>query len=135
MKLQINQFIGKSQLAAIIYYKNHGEEKDFYKNLLIDLTKHINTMPKTYETGEQGDAALIQLHYFNGGSDWWILERDIEDEQLQAFGFACLNGDTHCAELGYISIQELITHNVELDLYYHPQTLGQVKDKLYKRAA
>lgn len=135
MTTNINEFVSKEQMATLIHLSRTGEERAFFKQLTLDLIKHLETMPKTYETDGQGDAAVVQLHYFNAGSDWWILERDIEHEQHQAFGFACLNGDTHCAELGYISINELITHNVELDLYYHPQTLGQVKDKLYKRAA
>jgi hypothetical protein len=54
------------------------------------------------------------------------------DEQLQAFGYACLNGDTENAELGYISIEELTENGVELDLYYKPEKLGDIKKKLGK---
>lgn len=113
-----------------------GEEGEFFKKMLEDLQGKIAAMPKSYETDGQGDTAMVHLHYFKGGSDWWITERDAgspDDEvkgiQAQAFGFACLNGDTENAELGYISIDELIRHGVELDLYWQPVTLGVIKSK------
>lgn len=76
-----------------------------------------------------GDGAIVYLHYFKGACDWWITERDSDPDgegQIQAFGFANL-GDPECAELGYISIVELIRHGVELDLYWQSRTLGEVK--------
>ena len=92
-------------------------------------------MPKTYESDGQGDDVTVMLHYFINGSDWWITERDvILDDQVQAFGYVCLNGDIDCAELGYISITELINNNVELDLYFEPTTLREVKKKLFEKA-
>jgi len=47
---------------------------------------------------------VIHIHFFLGGSDWFICEFDGEDI---FFGFACLNGWTDLAELGYISYKEL----------------------------
>ena len=74
----------------------------------------------------------MRLHYFNGGSDWYIIERDIDGDQIQCFGFACLNGDKQNAEFGYINIAELIKYGVELDLYYKPQTVEDIKRKYGK---
>jgi hypothetical protein len=111
-----------------------GEEGEYFKQLLLKLNSHIVCMPKNYETDGQGDQAIVSLHYFVGGSDWWITERDMElREQKQAFGYACLNGDVEMAELGYINIEELIRHGVELDLYFEPMTLGQVQANLHKK--
>ena len=98
--------------------------------MMVDLEKTINEMPKSYETDGQGGEAKVVLHYFKDGSDWWIIEKDLEPEQHQAFGFACLNGDVECAELGYISIAELIKYGVELDLYWTPKTLKEIKAEL-----
>jgi hypothetical protein len=76
-------------------------------------------MPKTYETDGQGDEAIAHLHYFTSGFDWYITERDMEEEQLQAFGLACV----HETELGYISIVELLRNGAELDLHFMPKAI------------
>ena len=106
-----------------------GEERQFFYDRAVGLAKIIAAMPKTGETDGKGDAAIVFLHYFKGGSDWWIIEKDMEQEQLQALGFACLNGDTQSAELGYISIEELKAHKVELDFFWRPISLAEVKKK------
>ena len=59
----------------------------------------------------KGDDAVVYLHYFRGGMDWYITEKDMEEEQHQAFGLADLG---YGGELGYISIQELIDNGVSL---------------------
>lgn len=131
-----NNFIGRSQRQALRSCCA-GEERDFFKQLLQDLDANIEAMPATYETSEQGNAALAQLHYFRGSSDWYITEKDLNldgDGQQQAFGFACINGDRYNAEMGYISILELIENDVELDLYFKPCPIGEIKEK-FKAAA
>lgn len=65
----------------------------------------LTKIPRLYETeGIEAKDKLIHLHFFVGGSDWYIAEYDGEDT---FFGFACLNGWQDCAEWGYISFQEL----------------------------
>lgn len=122
MKL-IPKFMSKAQRAALAEAME-GEELEFFTNMLIDLERKLETMPKTYEQDGKGDDAVVHLHYFRGGMDWYITERDMEEEQHQAFGLADLG---YGGELGYISIQELIDNGVELDLYWEPKTLGEVK--------
>jgi hypothetical protein len=126
-KMNLNQFIGKNQLSIISRLARQGEEREYFRNMILDLKNTIATMPNTYETEFQGDNAIATLHYFNGASDWYIIEKDQGEEQIQAFGFACLNGDKQNAELGYISIQELIENGVELDLYYKPEKIVDIK--------
>ncbi len=140
MKINLNQFIGKSQLSVISRQARQGEEREYFKNMILKLKETIETMPKSYETDGQGDSAISTLHYFNSSSDWYIVEKDAgspDDEaqgiQAQAFGLACLNGNTDNAEMGYISIQELIENGVELDLYYKPETIGDIKNRLNRR--
>jgi hypothetical protein len=89
-------------------------------------------MPKSYETDGQGDKAIAHLHYFAGGSDFYITEKDKGDgrdevpgQQHQAFGLSDVFGDG--GELGYVSIAELIQHKVELDLYWTPRTLAEIR--------
>lgn len=137
--MNLNQFIGKTQLSVISRQARQGEEREYFKNMILKLKETIGTMPKTYETDGQGNEAIATLHYFKGGSDWYIVERDAgspddkeQGVQAQAFGFACLNGDTQNAELGYISIEELIEYGVELDLYYTPEKIGDIKTRFRK---
>jgi len=122
----IQHFIGRSQLAAM-GSGARGEEGQFFKDKFLEIAKTIQDMPATYQAREKGNNAQAVLHYFKGGSDWYIIEKDKEESQDQAYGYAILNGDTEMAEVGYISIEELIENNVELDLYWTPKTLGQLR--------
>jgi hypothetical protein len=87
----------------------------------------IAAMPVSYEQDGKGEEATAFLHYFSAGSDWYISEKDADGGVDQAFGLAILNGDTDNAELGYISIRELVANGVELDLHFTPATLGSLK--------
>ena len=124
----LNGFIGRAQLSAI-GSACRGEEKRFFYDKLVSLASLVASMPKTYEQDGKGMEAIVSLHYFNAGSDWFILEKDIEGGVDQAFGYAILNGDTQNAELGYISIRELVDNGVELDLYFAPRTLSKIIEK------
>lgn len=125
-EIKIDRFMSRDQISAI-KGRLIGEEPTFFSNKLREVMATLYEMPKTYETDEQGQDAKAVLHYFNSGPDWYITERDQEEEQIQAFGYAVLNGDTQNAETGYINIQELIGHGVELDLYWTPKTIRQIK--------
>jgi hypothetical protein len=125
----LTKFIGRQQLAAMLQACN-GEEGALFRKLKAELEERITAMHGPYETDGKPGADLAMLHCFDGSSDWWIVERDQEDEQKQAFGFACLNGDVQNAEMGYISIAELIEHGVELDLYYKPEPIPEIKARL-----
>lgn len=103
-----------------------GEEGLHFAEAVQQLEHRINTMPQSYETDGQGDKAIAYLHYFVGGCDWYITEKDMETEQHQAFGLACI----HEVELGYISIEELKnTRGVELDLHFEAVPLSELKKK------
>lgn len=81
-------------------------------------------MPAIYEQATKGNDAIIYLHYFKGGLDWYITKRDFSADQYQAFGYA---RHWDGLEAGYISIKELIENGVELDLYWKPKTIGEIK--------
>lgn len=122
----IRPFMAQSQLSAL-GDALRGEEKEFFMLRMISLSQQLEAMPKTYETDGQGDAAIVQLHYFSGSSDWYITERDVNAGQRQAFGYVVLDGYDDFAELGYVSIAELIQHGVELDLHFEPRALAEIK--------
>jgi len=107
-----------------------GKEAGHFADKFIELAKRISDMPKTYEQDGKGDEAIVYLHYFRGNQDWWIYEKDAETQdrlgQHQAFGLADLG---YGGELGYISIVELVAAGVELDLYFRPTPLAEIKAK------
>lgn len=113
-----------------------GEEGQFFIDKMIELAAVVKDMPATYGQRDLGNEAIIHLHYFVGGCDWWIFEKDkghpkdgAEDFQAQAYGFANLN-DPMCAEVGYISLPEIIAAGAELDFHWSPKTLGEIKAKI-----
>jgi len=73
--------------------------------------KELAKIPRLYETEDvSAKDKMIHLHFFLGGSDWYIVEYNGDDN---FFGFACLNGWTDLAEWGYISFRELKQLKVE----------------------
>lgn len=123
---QVKPFLSRSQLTVMLD-ACHGEEKEFFMTMFISLSERIAGMPKTYEQDGLGLQAVVHLHYFLGGSDWYITEKDMEGGVQQAFGYAVLNGDEECAELGYISIEEITRYGAELNLHFKPCTLAAIK--------
>ena len=112
-------FIPKAQLRII---KSNRELDDVRQRL----NEQIAECPKTYETEKiPTNDKIAQLHYFVGGSDWYIIEKDKGDprnndfEQTQAFGYVILNEDEQNAEFGYINIEELKQY-AEIDCYWTP---------------
>lgn len=106
-----------------------GEERGFFREAFRELEATIATMPVTYEQSELGNDAVVHLHYFMGGADWWITEKDKDGGTPQAFGLVDLG---HGPELGYISIDELVqSPDVNIDLHWKPITLAALKAKRY----
>ncbi len=123
----LRPFIGRSQMHCLAD-ACRGEEKQWFFDKLCELAALVTAMPKTYEQDGKGDRAIASLHYFVGGCDWWVTEKDIETPdalgQHQAFGLASLGDEP---ELGYISIVELLANGAELDLHFNPRTLAEVR--------
>lgn len=114
-------FMCHAELTAIAAGMR-GEERQHYFNKVVEMERLIRTMPMTYEQDGAGEEAIAYLHYFLNGFDWYITERDMEREQLQAFGLACMGEE----EMGYINIVELIHNGAELDLYFEPRSLKNI---------
>lgn len=71
----------------------------------IPAQERLNHIPRLYATESTSlQSKLVYLHFFIGGSDWYVCEFDGED---LFFGYAILNGDQMNAEWGYISFSEL----------------------------
>jgi len=124
---KIHHFISGNQVKVLQdIFK--GEESEYALDIVKTLSGIIQNMPASYETEEiDTPDKIVYLHYFQGGSDFYVIEKDRGDKddpiqgiQNQAFGYAILNGDTINAEWGYISIAELIENNVEIDFHFEP---------------
>jgi hypothetical protein len=80
-------------------------------------------LPRLYETENvSAKDKVIHLHFFFGGSDWFVAEYDGDDV---FFGFVILNGDMENAEWGYFPLRELDGINIrgfqiDRDLYWKP---------------
>lgn len=116
------KFVGRAQLDVMQKICD-GEESAFMEAKIDELVGVIKTMPKSYETDDQGQNAVVYLHYFLGGMDWHITEKDREEDQFQAFGLANLG---YGGELGYISIDEITSCGAEIDLYWTAKKLSEV---------
>ena len=144
--LYLRDFIGKSQLACVASAMR-GEDRQYFYDKMCELAALIKAMPHTYQQEGLGENAIVSLHYFTGRCDWFITEKDMgcaddlpgrgsvpgrgsAPAQHQAFGWADL-GDRQCAELGYISIVELLACGAELDFHFKPKTLAQAKKEKY----
>ena len=119
----LKNFISKQQLSSLECVLK-SEEKQYAKEKIDYFFDLIQKMPKTYETDEQGDQAIAYLHYYKSSIDFFVTEKDVETEQLQAFGLVNMNSEL---ELGYISIKELLELNFELDLNFTPKTLEEIE--------
>ena len=125
---EITRFLPRGELLAVRYGLT-TEEHAFFIDKVAELATTLKTMPKSFDTEDMGDEAIVHLHYFKAGSDWYITELDsMGDGRVQAFGYAVLNGDVQNAELGYINIEALVVHGAELDLYWSKRTLDLVKE-------
>ena len=97
----------------------------------VPTSEQLEKLPKIYETEETPlQDKTIYLHFFIGGSDWYIAEYDGED---LFWGFAILNGDYEMAEWGYISFAELKSIKVggwleiDNDLYWKVRKASEVE--------
>lgn len=125
----VRPFVPVMQLKTIVDNLKWSEERGWFRDKLLELVQVIEAMPVTYAQDELGDDAVVHLHYFYGGGDWWITEKDVDGGVDQAFGLVDLG---HGPEMGYISIAEMVRLKVmDLDLHWVPKTLCEVKAKKY----
>ncbi|MEN3308876.1 MAG: hypothetical protein V7603_5078 [Micromonosporaceae bacterium] len=88
----------------------------------------VATVPRLYATEHQADGEkVLHLHYFAGGSDWWVAEYD--PATGDAYGYACL-GDPDNAEWGNFNLVDLerVTAGVlviERDRHWTPVPAGE----------
>lgn len=125
----VRPFMSKHQMA-IMADGLRGKNGSTFMASLVKVAGAIEAMPVTYDQADMGSQSVAHLHYFIGASDWFIFEKDVEGGVDQAFGFSILNGDLHNAELGYISIAELVAAGAVLNLEFKPRTFEEIQREL-----
>lgn len=121
---ELRPWLSRQQYRAMADVIRKGEEGAAYIDRAQALASIIDGMAKSYEQDGKGMEATAYLHYFRGGGDWYITEKDAAgDGTEQAFGWSD-PGLGH-GELGYIGVDELTGAGVELDLYFEPKPLSQ----------
>jgi hypothetical protein len=115
-------------------YKTMMKFPESFENEVKRMNEIASKIPKLYETDEMKQHPL-SLHYFVGGSAWYIAEWDKEEDIF--FGYAILNNDLEMSEWGYISREEIISLEfpakllmINLDLYCDEEF---IEDALFKR--
>ena len=117
----LKPFMPYKQAEVLKNNMSRSEEREVFADIILEMAERVKNMPKPYETDEQGTKALAQLHYFFGGYDAYIVEKDSSEEQYQAFGWASYG---YGFEAGYISIDELL-NVAELDLHFTPKPVSE----------
>ena len=127
----LEKIVPKNMLLSIKETKESWERGDsddvfeHYENLI----EGYREIPNLYFQDEKGKNAVVYLHYFYGGGDWYITELDKETNE--AYGYAILNGDTQNSEFGYMNLNELTNSYINLDLYWSFKTLNEIFEKKY----
>lgn len=127
MNKPLINYIEFNQLLLILELCD-GEEGKFFKDKLKEIQEIVNTMPVTYGQDGKGEEAVAYLHYFRNGIDYFVTELDVSaeeegDGEIQCYGLGYISE----AECGYISLPELFQNKFEIDLYWTPKTLKEIK--------
>ena len=120
---KLRKFFSRPQYLSL-HELCRSSEAEFFGEKLAEIEATIEAMPVTYGQDGKGDDAIAYLHYFIGGSDFYITEKDVEGDVEQATAYASINGAG--LELGYVSIREIVETGAELDLHWTPAPISQV---------
>tara|TARA_Y100000004_G_scaffold190984_1_gene249013 strand:+ start:241 stop:2883 length:2643 start_codon:yes stop_codon:yes gene_type:complete len=105
------------------------------RDMLSNVVKAYEDIPSLYEQDAKGYNAVAYLHYFVGGSDWWITEYDKSTGKMR--GFVKLNGEWQNSEFGNIDSSFFKENSLsplqkpELDFYFKYQTINEILEKEY----
>ena len=91
----------------------------------------LSQIPKLYKTEHIPlHQKVVWAHLFCGSSDWFVFE--IHEGGDLMFCFAILGGDYDNSELGYVSLSELKSINVngievDFDLFWTPCSANEIR--------
>jgi len=122
----VRDFMPVHQQKVLVEMKTEEHWKTFE-----NLEAQIKQLPKLYAT-EKVKNKIVHLHYFYGGSDWFINEGSFDGDDYLFYGYVVLNGDTQNSEYGYITRDELVdSSKVELDFFWETKTITEAFREKY----
>lgn len=131
--LNLRHFISPKQLS-MIGSLCRGEEGEHFRSKLVELAAIVAAMPATYQGREFETGPVAHLHYFTASADFYIVEKDSGSAtdapgtgQIQAYGLADIYHDG--GEIGYISLPEIFAAGAEIDLYWQPKTIAEIRSE------
>jgi hypothetical protein len=116
----VKRVMPKFQQQAIVGSSEHWDVIErldrVVKGIPTNDEKGMEAWMKNNAGANYNDFKKVHLHYFYGGSDWWITDMDKDG---YGHGYVVLNGDTQMSEYGGIYIPEILDiGKVELDFYW-----------------
>lgn len=117
-------YIPKSQFQIMqSNISRNASDAEYFINKLENFDSIIEAMPESSESTVESESATIFLHYYDGITDWFILEKESGSQQY----FAFVDGGDGEPELGKVSIEKLLTGRCNLDLAWRARTLKEVR--------
>lgn len=126
-----NKLVPRQQVGFLMKMDDPTESRD----MLLNVVKAYEDIPNLYEQEGKGYNAVAYLHYFVGGTDWWITEYNKSTGKM--FGYVVLNEDWQMSEFGYIDSSFFKDNSLsplqkpELDFYFKYKTINQILEKEY----
>ena len=118
----LNRLLSEAQKAAL-HECLRGEEAVFFIEKLKEVQRIADHTPRTYQTEQSEAVKVATMHYFLNGWDWYLVEMDMQKELTQCFGLV----KGYEKELGYFSLPEILKTGAELDLYWTPTPINEIK--------
>lgn len=110
-----------TEQEAQLWNKLHDDQKAPVIKRVMDIAYIIEVMAVSPEQQTAGISAIAYLHYRCEGSDWYIIERDSDNDMVIGY-FIAKDKCIFCS----ISTKQLLHHNVELDLEFKPCTIAGI---------
>lgn len=131
----VSKFMPLHQQAIVTDEECYNE----FKNIIQRLEQEVVDIPKSEQLpskkmirkrGSRFNCIQVFAHYFYGGCDWFILDKDMHNDIL--FCYAILNGDTQMSELGTVYLSDLtLNGRIELDFHWNKCSLAEALHQKY----
>jgi len=119
------QFMPASQLRFCMDAIK-GEEGQYFIDTLTKMAAVWEAAPATYGTnGTLQEDKTAVMHFFGGRIDFYMVEKDAEQEQEQAYGYY-MNGNM--SGFTYVDLEGLKRQPIiNVDFHYMPETIATLR--------
>ena len=122
----LRPFLSAQQWAGIAK-AFRGSDAAHFMELAARIAARVRLMQKADDQEGQGAWATVQLRYFLSACDWYIVNLDPVAGVERAAGFVTREGASLDADPVIISVAELVACGAQLDLYFPPRSVGQLR--------